>query len=86
MGAVNRRGIKRHIPLLFWRTVGDHANPVSVMNQIVIRNLDDEIVQRLKQLAWQDGRPFDDMARRLLIEAVRSRAARRPLVEFGLQD
>ena len=52
-------------------------NLVSVMNQIVIRNLDDEILQRLKQLAWQDGRPPEEMARGLLIEAVRSRAARR---------
>jgi plasmid stability protein len=49
------------------------------MNQIVIRNLDDEILQRLKQLAWQDGRPPAEMAQRLLIEAVRIRAIRRPL-------
>jgi plasmid stability protein len=49
------------------------------MNQIVIRNLDDEIFQRLKQLAWQDGRPPAEMAQRLLIEAVRSHAARRPM-------
>jgi plasmid stability protein len=47
------------------------------MNQIVIRNLDDEILQRLKQLAWQDGRRPEEMARGLLTEAVRSRAARR---------
>jgi plasmid stability protein len=47
------------------------------MNQIVIRNLDDEILQRLKQLAWQDGMPPEEMARGLLIDAVRSRAARR---------
>jgi plasmid stability protein len=56
------------------------------MNQIVIRNLDDIIIQRLKQLAWQDGRPFEDMARRLLVEAVRSRAARRPLADIESQD
>jgi plasmid stability protein len=49
------------------------------MNPIVIRNLDDEIVQKLKQLAWQEGRPPEDMARRLLIEAVRARASRRHL-------
>jgi plasmid stability protein len=49
------------------------------MNQIVIRNLDDEILQRLKQLAWQDGRTPADMARGLLIEMVRNRAARRPM-------
>ncbi|HEY4266080.1 MAG TPA: hypothetical protein VGM72_12235 [Micropepsaceae bacterium] len=47
------------------------------MNQIVIRNLDDEVLQSLKQIAWQDGRPPAEMAQRLLIEAVRSRAVRR---------
>ena len=26
------------------------------MNQIIVRNLDDEIMQRLKQIAWQEGR------------------------------
>jgi len=52
------------------------------MNQIVIRNLDDEILQRLKQLAWQDGRSPAEMAQRLLTEAVRSRAVRRPLREL----
>ena len=59
---------------------------MKAMNQIVIRNLDDIIIQRLKQLAWQDGRSFDDMARRLLVEAVRSRAARRPLAEIDSND
>ena len=59
---------------------------MNAMNQIVIRNLDDIIVQRLKQLAWQDGRSFDDMARRLLVEAVRSRSARRPLAEIDSND
>ena len=49
------------------------------MNQIVIRNLDDIIIQKLKLLAWQNGRPFEDMARLLLVEAVHSRSARRPL-------
>jgi plasmid stability protein len=56
------------------------------MNQIVIRNLDDIIIQKLKLLAWQDGRPFDDMARRLLVEAVRSRSARRPLADIDSND
>jgi plasmid stability protein len=55
------------------------------MNQIVIRNLDDEILQRLKQIAWQEGRPPEEMARHLLIEAVRSRAARRTLHEVEAQ-
>ena len=59
---------------------------MNAMNQIVIRNLDDIIIQRLKQLAWQDGRPYEDMARRLLVEAVRSRAARRPLADVDLND
>jgi plasmid stability protein len=49
------------------------------MNQIVIRNLDDEILQRLKQIAWQEGRPPEEMARQLLIDAVRTRSARRTL-------
>jgi len=52
------------------------------MNQILIRNLDDEIVQRLKQIAWQEGRPPEEMARNLLVEAVRSRSARRTLHEL----
>jgi len=56
------------------------------MNQIIIRNLDDMIVQRLKQLAWQDGRRVDEMARHLLIEAVRTRSARRPLAEIDPKD
>jgi len=56
------------------------------MNQIVIRNLDDIIIQKLKLLAWQDGRPFDDMARRLLVEAVRARSARRPLADIDSNE
>ena len=55
------------------------------MNQILIRNLDDEIVQRLKQIAWQEGRRPEEMARNLLAEAVRTRAARRWLHEFEVQ-
>ena len=65
---------------------GRKHNSVSAMNQIVIRNLDDIIIQRLKQLAWQEGKSFDDMARRLLVEAVRSRSARRPLAEIDSDD
>ena len=57
------------------------TNPVSIMNQVVIKNLEDPIVQRLKQLAWQDGRQWEEMAKLLLIEAVQSRAARRPIAE-----
>jgi plasmid stability protein len=55
------------------------------MNPIVIRNLDDEILQKLKQLAWQEGRPPEDMARRLLVEAVRTRASRRHLADVEVQ-
>ena len=66
-------------------TDGDYSDPVKAMNQLVIRNLDDEIVKLLKQLAWQDGRPPEDMARRLLIEMVRARAARRPLADVEVQ-
>ena len=65
---------------------GDHANPVSIMNPIGIRNLDDEILQRLKQLAWQDGRPPQEMARCLLIEAVRAHTVRWQNVQFETQD
>jgi len=56
------------------------------MNQILIRNLDDEIVQRLKQIAWQEGRRPEEMARNLLAEAVRTRAARRWLHEFEIHN
>ena len=56
------------------------------MNQIVIRNLDDVVIQKLKLLAWQNGRSFDDMARQLLVEAVRSRAARRPMAAADSPD
>ena len=51
------------------------------MNPIMIRNLEDDILQKLKQLAWQEGRAPDEMAKRLLIEAVRTRASRRPLAD-----
>jgi plasmid stability protein len=56
------------------------------MNQIVIRNLDDEVLQRLKQIAWQDGRPPAEMAQRLLVEAVRSRAVRRRMAILEPHD
>ena len=85
MAWVNRGGINRHNSPVRWHW-GRNAESVNAMNQIVIRNLDDIIIQRLKQLAWQDGRSFDDMARRLLVEAVRSRAARRPLAEIDSDD
>lgn len=45
------------------------------MRQIVLRALDEPSFYRLKQLAWQTGKPLDEMARSLLMEAVQSRAA-----------
>ena len=56
------------------------------MNQIVIRNLDDEILRRLKQIAWQEGRPPEDMARRLFVDAVIARAFKRSMADFSLAD
>ena len=56
------------------------------MNPIIIRNLDDEVLQKLKQLAWQAGSPPEEMARHLLVEAVRTRAVRRPTIELEAQD
>jgi plasmid stability protein len=46
------------------------------MNQITIRNLDDAVVQRLKQLAWQEGVPLEESLRRLLVGATLVDAAR----------
>ena len=39
------------------------------MNQITIPNLDDRVVQRLKQMAWQEGLPLEESLRRLLVDA-----------------
>lgn len=41
------------------------------MNQITIRNIDDAVVSRLRQLAWQEGVPLEESLRRLLIESTR---------------
>ena len=40
------------------------------MNQLTIPNVDDHIVQGLKQIAWWRGVPFDESLRRLLSDAV----------------
>jgi plasmid stability protein len=40
------------------------------MNPIVIRSLDESIVYRLKQLAWQKGASLEETVRQLLVEAV----------------
>ena len=45
------------------------------MKQIVIRNLDDSVIHRLKKIAWMEGKSPEETARRLLIEAVQSRTA-----------
>ena len=39
------------------------------MNDITIPNLDDAILQRLKQRAWQSGLPLEESLRRLLMDA-----------------
>ena len=54
---------------------------MTVMKPMIIRNLDDEIVQKLKRLAWHEGRAPDDMARRLLIDAIMARASRRHVAD-----
>jgi plasmid stability protein len=43
------------------------------MKQIVIRNLDDSVIHRLKKIAWMNGESPEETARRLLIEAIHSR-------------
>ncbi len=40
------------------------------MSQITISNIDDRILQGLKQIAWQSGLPFDESLRRLLSDTV----------------
>jgi hypothetical protein len=40
------------------------------MNQVTISNVDDHIVQGLKQITWRHGVPFDESLRRLLSDAV----------------
>ena len=43
------------------------------MKQIVIRNLDDSVIHRLKRIAWMSGESPEETARRLLMEAIRAR-------------
>ena len=40
------------------------------MNQIMISNIDEQILQGLKQAAWRRGMPLDACIRQLLTEAV----------------
>ncbi len=44
------------------------------MNDITIRNLDHASVHRLRQLAWQDGRPLEEIVRELLLNSPELRA------------
>ncbi len=46
------------------------------MKQIVIRNVEDPIMLRLKKIAWAEGASPDETARRLLIEAIQLHTAR----------
>ena len=43
------------------------------------------ILQKLKQVAWQAGRPPEEMARQLLIEVVNACAARRQVGQLASQ-
>jgi hypothetical protein len=37
----------------------------------MIANLDDAVVRQVRQIAWQQGVPLEEMMRRLLIHAMR---------------
>jgi plasmid stability protein len=49
---------------------------MNAMNEITIRDLDNASVQSLRRLAWRNGRPVEEIARSLLVEATRAEAAR----------
>jgi plasmid stability protein len=53
-----------------------------MMNEIIIRNLDDASVRRLQQLAWQNGRPLEDLVRVLVLEAAMARESKWPNTRF----
>jgi len=48
------------------------------MAQFTVRNLEDEVAQRLKQRAAQRGRSMEEEVRRILREAVRDPLAPQP--------
>jgi plasmid stability protein len=52
------------------------------MNEITIRNLDNACVQRLRQLAWQDGRSMEEIVRSLVLEGAQTRELKRPDARF----
>ena len=62
----------------FWLEEVSHS-----MNPIIIRSLDESIVYRLKQLAWQKGASLEDTVRQLLIEAVTFHGVRHHPRETG---
>ena len=39
------------------------------MAELTIPNLDESVIQRLKQIAWREGLPFEESVRRLLVRA-----------------
>jgi len=47
------------------------------MNDIIIRDLDNASVQSLRRLAWRNGRPVEEIARSLLVEATKARESKR---------
>ena len=47
------------------------------MTEITIRDLDNASVQSLRRLAWRKGRPVEEIARSLLVEAARAREPKR---------
>jgi plasmid stability protein len=47
------------------------------MHEITIRELDNASVQSLRRLAWRNGRPVEEIARSLLVEAARAREVKR---------
>jgi plasmid stability protein len=54
------------------------------MNQVTISNVDDHIVQGLKQIAWRHGVPFDESLRRLLSDAVEQSPGRIKATGIGM--
>ena len=55
---------------------------VGIMNEITIRNLDNACIKRLRQLAWQDGRSMEEIARSLILEGAQTREVKRRDARF----
>ena len=43
------------------------------MEEITIRNLDEDIVRRLRAIAWQEGVPLEEALRRVLADVTQTR-------------